>query len=750
MFKTIKAKIALLAGVFIVMSLALSICASIIVSGQKDDSRIVNLAGRQGMLTQKIMKEVSLVINYSGEDMAELEGRKDTLVSTVELFNESLHGLIDGNAGMGLPPAEENGFRAQLIKVEALWSHFEEIVSGGLSGGFTAADIKFMSENNMPLLEEMKKAVVIYEGISKEKVLMLDKSTRVFFVISLIAGVLAFFYFKSRALKPLSEMTDMMRNIAEGEGGLTKRLDDSGKDEIGELASWFNLFADKLQAMTGKMAQDARGLASSSKQLSEVAYGLEGNILIMSTESSAVLKASETMTKKVSDISLRSEDTSGDVTSVSAAVEDMSRNMLRISRDTKSVSANGTSVSAAIGEMSSTLNELSKTTGKGARISSAADEKSREIKTLMESFGESTRAVCKVVEVIDDIADRTNILALNATIEAASAGEAGKGFGVVASEVKELSRQTAKATGEVMRQIDEMETGAGAVLKAVDDITSVIKEINEVNITIAAAVEEHGATTAEVSRATGETVHSMTEALRNVEEAATGAGEVARNTNELSLGVEGISRRISETASVASGVSERILAVNSGVEEAFVSAMYVKSKAGKVQSVAEKLCRLAGRLNVDPLATEMELEAETSSAVEPLIKWNENYSVNIKSMDAQHKRLVSLINSLHEAMNFGKGKEAMGAILSELVGYTESHFRDEEKLLDEYDYSGLDVQHREHEALVEQVKDFENSFISGKGALSMDVMVFLKEWLSKHIMGDDKQYGIYLNSRGVS
>lgn len=753
MFKTIKAKIILLVGIFIVIILAMSICASVTISGQKDDSRIVNLAGRQRMLTQKIMKEVSLIVNYSGEDKTELDGKKDTLISTVALFDKSLHGLIDGNAEMGLPPAEDHAFRSQLIKVEALWAKFEEIIPRGLENGFTEADIKFMNDNNMPLLKEMNNAVDIYEGVSKAKVLVLNRSTRIFFAISLLVGIVAFFYFKSRVLRPLHEMVNMVRDIAEGEGDLTKRLDDSGKDEIAELASWFNIFTDKLQSMIGKMAQNAKGLASSSQQLSEVAEGMEGNILTMSTESSAVLKASEAMTKNLSDIALTAEDTSGNVTSVSAAVEEMSQNMVHIAQNTNNVSANGTSVAAAIEEMSSTLNEISKNTGKGARISSDADEKSREIKTLMESLGESTRTVSEVVEVINDIADRTNILALNATIEAASAGEAGKGFAVVANEVKELSKQTAKATGEVIRQIDEMQANTGAVVKAVDEITSVIKEINEINITIAAAVEEQDATTTEVSKATSETVQSMAEASRNVEEAATGAEEVARNTSELSLGVEGISSKISETASVASDVSKRILVVNNGVEETFVSAKNVKSNADKLQSVAEKLYQIVGKFNVDPSALEsevFEIGAETSSASEPLIKWNDSLSVNIKSMDAQHKRLVALINNLYEAMNFGKGKEVMGSILSELVGYTESHFRDEEKLLGEYDYSGLDGQHKEHEALVEQVKELEDSFISGKGTLTMDVMVFLKEWLSKHIMGDDKQYGVYLNSRGVS
>ena len=574
-------------------------------------------------------------------------------------------------------------------------------------------------------------------------------------VIGFIISILAIIILSRQIITPLRRTVEMVRDIAEGEGDLTKRLDDSGKDELSELAKWFNVFTNNLQAMIGKMSQNAKGLTVSSEQLSEVAENMEGNILTMSTESSAVLESSEAMTRNISDIAITAGDTSGNVTSVSAAVEEMSQNMVHISESTNSASANGTSVAAAIEEMSSTLNEISKNTGKGARISAAADEKSSEIKTLMDSLGESTRTVSEVVEVINDIADRTNILALNATIEAASAGEAGKGFAVVANEVKELSKQTAKATGEVVSQIDAMQASTGAVVKAVDEITSVIKEINKINITIAAAVEEQDATTTEVSKATSETVNSMAEASRNVEEAATGAEEVARNTSELSIGVEGISSKISDTAEAASDVTKRILNVNNGVEEAFVSAKNVKSNADKLQNLAEKLYQIVGEFKIDQsfvASGELEVEAKElmSSSTKPMIEWSDRLSVHVKSMDAQHKRLVALVNKLYEAMNLGKSKDVMGTILKDLVGYTENHFKDEEKLLKKYGYSGLSGQQKEHAALVTKVKDLEVSFSSGRGALTMDVMVFLKDWLSKHIMGDDKEYGVYLNSKGVN
>lgn len=132
-----------------------------------------------------------------------------------------------------------------------------------------------------------------------------------------------------------------------------------------------------------------------------------------------------------------------------------------------------------------------------------------------------------------------------------------------------------------------------------------------------------------------------------------------------------------------------------------------------------------------------------------LITWSDSYSVKVKKFDDQHKKLINMVNDLHDAMKVGKGKEALEKILAGLIQYTSSHFTDEENLMKQYNYPGYATQKKEHSLLVIQVLDLQKNYHEGKAVLSQAVMTFLKDWLQKHIQGEDKKYGPFLNSKGV-
>jgi hemerythrin len=133
----------------------------------------------------------------------------------------------------------------------------------------------------------------------------------------------------------------------------------------------------------------------------------------------------------------------------------------------------------------------------------------------------------------------------------------------------------------------------------------------------------------------------------------------------------------------------------------------------------------------------------------PLITWNNTLSVNVQEIDSQHKRLVELVNQLHDAMSQGKGREVMGATLAGLIDYTRTHFAAEERLMTAHAYPGYGRHKAEHDALTKQVVDLQGQYQAGQPVLTIEVMNFLKDWLSKHILEVDKQLGAYLNSKGV-
>ena len=133
-----------------------------------------------------------------------------------------------------------------------------------------------------------------------------------------------------------------------------------------------------------------------------------------------------------------------------------------------------------------------------------------------------------------------------------------------------------------------------------------------------------------------------------------------------------------------------------------------------------------------------------------LINWNETYSVKVKEIDVQHKKLVDIINELHEKMKEGKGKEVVEKLLAELLDYTVFHFSFEEKLLNINNYPDHKTHAKLHADLMEQVQVFRNKVKSGNSLLSLELMNFLKKWLVEHILDSDKKYSAFLNAKGIN
>jgi hemerythrin len=131
------------------------------------------------------------------------------------------------------------------------------------------------------------------------------------------------------------------------------------------------------------------------------------------------------------------------------------------------------------------------------------------------------------------------------------------------------------------------------------------------------------------------------------------------------------------------------------------------------------------------------------------MEWTERLSVGVTRFDDEHKKLVSLINALFDAVQAGQGREALGNTLDELITYTKTHFVNEESTLKRLGYPDLEAHHKEHEALTRQVIDIQHKYHAGASAmLSMEVMAFLKNWLVRHIQGTDQKYGRFLNDAG--
>ncbi|MEO2089858.1 MAG: methyl-accepting chemotaxis protein [Gemmataceae bacterium] len=222
------------------------------------------------------------------------------------------------------------------------------------------------------------------------------------------------------------------------------------------------------------------------------------------------------------------EETAAQAGVASAAAEQVSRNVATVATGAE--------------QMGASIREIAKNAHDAAKVATAAVKVADKTNATVTKLGESSAEIGNVVKVITSIAQQTNLLALNATIEAARAGEAGKGFAVVANEVKELAKQTAKATEDISRKIEAIQVDTKGAVEAIGQIGGIINQINDIQNTIASAVEEQTATTGEISR--------------NVTEAARGSSEIAQNVSGVAQAARGTTEGASDTKKSADELSK--------------------------------------------------------------------------------------------------------------------------------------------------------------------------------------------------
>jgi methyl-accepting chemotaxis protein len=258
-------------------------------------------------------------------------------------------------------------------------------------------------------------------------------------------------------------------------------------------------------------------------------------IKVMAENASTLASSAEELTATSQQMAANAEETAVQANVVSSASTEVSRNV--------------SSVAAASEQMQTSIREISKSASESAHVAKNAVRVAESTNVTMKKLGESSTEIGKVVKVITSIAQQTNLLALNATIEAARAGEAGKGFAVVANEVKELAKQTAKATGEIGQQVDAIQSDAKGALKAIEEIGTIIRQINEISDTIAAAVEEQTATTNEIGRSVNEAAQGVDSIAHNISGVATAATDTTMGAHDMQKASQELSRMASRLQS---------------------------------------------------------------------------------------------------------------------------------------------------------------------------------------------------------
>ncbi|MCG7874643.1 MAG: methyl-accepting chemotaxis protein [Candidatus Thiodiazotropha lotti] len=440
--------------------------------------------------------------------------------STFEKMVKNLNALIESEEEdstmlmLEIEDIYEQVRRESLPRVRSIVVEFEKAAQEGTLQANVAKDLQRLAETFKEKSVEAASASKVIEQDSAASVLSAEKSVQLLILIIIVSVIFVFITSFNTNLvinRPINLMSERIKDIAQGEGDLTKRLNEDANNELGELSHWFNVFMDKLQVLVENVKESSGKMNGAAFQMLEMTEQSSAGVLHQKQQTEEMVHAMQNL---------------------SSTVEDVANNASAADKATDSAE---TESAKGKEDLRMTINSI---TTLAQEIDTAAN--------IINGFKKDSEDIGGVLGVIKGIAEQTNLLALNAAIEAARAGEQGRGFAVVADEVRTLATRTQESTEEIQEIIIRLQTGAEQAVNAMnsgrarghetaeqaqqagvslESITRAINEISSVNSKITASTVDQRSVTADVNEGIN-TINQVAEQTATRAEQTTKQGEV--------------------------------------------------------------------------------------------------------------------------------------------------------------------------------------------------------------------------------
>ncbi|OGG99242.1 MAG: hypothetical protein A2600_08525 [Candidatus Lambdaproteobacteria bacterium RIFOXYD1_FULL_56_27] len=580
-----------------------------------------------------------------------------------------------------------------------------------------------------------------------------------FLVLGVLMALVAQILLGKEILGPISQVSGMLKEIASGDADLGKRLKTNAKDELAELAGWFNKFVERLQKAINEVIGTTETSVSLVSALERNSTTIKESTGEMTAMSGTISSATEEISANMATMASSSEEASANVNSITAVVEELSANMSTIAAAAEEASVNISGVSDNVNliareidatinknasELSVSLQEINERTSRAGQISLEANRGAEANLKAMSELSAVTQQIGQILQLVNNIASQTNMLALNATIEAASAGQAGKGFAVVAGEVKELAKQTTEANNEIATQIDQIQELVQKTLSRTQGVSKVILQVSEINQGISSLIQEQSKNAKSLQTAVQGVSKAIKDSAINLEEATTGIREITRSTAEAGSAAKSAAKNVAEAATGVREIARTSTEISMGLKE-------ITNNIQRMDRViADNVSR--NDRNIDNISRFASLTKGQKEAISVFTKtsdiffyWTDQLLLNNETIDSQHKAIVDGINRLYIAKKSEIAKEAQLQILKDLAQVAIDHFADEQGIFMPTEYPFKTDHLARHEKIIGQLKDSIGRIQSGEAEVDGALLAFLKDWLQSHIMIVDKGYHKFIH-----